>query len=321
MKFLKSLFLLTLAVGNISAKKIKITKCIVKPKTTTTNDVVATPTNVVENIQSTEDGQYTITLGDVSMTVDAAHGGRILSFKLGEDEALNQYDPENPNSYGSTFWTSPQSEWNWPPVEEYDSKPFAAEVLGDTLALIGQKSSFGYSIRKNFTTDAKDGAIVVTYSILNESDEVRKVAPWEISRVPNDGILFFEADAVEEANNMNLIPFEFTHGGAWFTMDEDDDFRKINADGSGWVACSAKGLLFVKKFQDLTPEEPAPAEAEVQVYANMGKTFVEVEEQGAYTTLQPGESLNYTVRWYLAHTDLEPVPSKELLQEVKNLIE
>lgn len=263
------------------------------------------------------DGKYTIAVGQTTMTIDANRGGKILSYKLGEDEVLNQ--GRMPNSFGSTFWTSPQSEWNWPPVAEYDTKPFKAEIAGDKLVLTGDKSRFGYSVRKEFATDAKKGAIAITYTIVNESDETRQVAPWEISRVPNDGVLFFVASAVEPANNMLGLPFEFTQGAAWYVMDEARENRKINADGRGWLAYCAKGLLFVKKFQDLKAGQAAPAEAEIQAYANPGKTFVEIEEQGAYTTLAPGATLSWTVRWTLARTDLAPVPSKALLKQAKKL--
>jgi len=53
----------------------------------------------------------------------------------------------------------------------------------------------------------------------------------------------------------------------------------------------------------LTPEQAAPGEAEIQVYVNQGKTYIEIESQGAYTALAPGESLSWTVRWYLKSVD------------------
>ena len=270
-----------------------------------------------QTIKALEDGKYSVATGDVTMIVDAAHGAKILSYKLGDVEVLNQ--GRMPNSFGSTFWTSPQSEWNGPPVAEYDTKPFAAEINGNVLTLKGDKSRFGYSVRKDITTDPKKDAIVITYTIVNESGEVRRVAPWEISRVPNGGVLFFQAKAVEPANNMAGLPFEFRYGGAWYVMDEARENRKINADGKGWLAFCNNGLLFVKKFQDLKTGQAAPAEAEIQAYANPGKTFVEIEEQGAYTTLQPGQSVSWTVRWSLVPTDLDPVPSKALLKQARKL--
>ena len=77
--------------------------------------------------------------------------------------------------------------------------------------------------------------------------------------------------------------------------------------------------MFVKKFQDLKPSEPAPAEAEIQIYVNTGKSFVEIEEQGAYTTLNPGEETDWTVRWYLVPQELPAEPSKALLKQAKKI--
>ena len=272
-----------------------------------------------QTITKNEDGKYSLSVGHVTLTVDAQKGGKIVSYRYDDKEILSQ--AKIPNSFGSTFWTSPQSEWNWPPVPEYDTKPFNAEVAGDKLILTGEKSKrFGYRVRKELTTDKKDNAIVITYTIINESGETRKVAPWEISRVPNGGILFFDAKEVTPANNMETMPFVYEKKAAWYTLDESRKNRKINADGKGWLAFCDKGLLFVKKFPDLKPAEPAPAEAEIQIYVNTGKTFVEIEEQGAYTTLNAGEELSWTVRWYLEPTDLPAEPSKALLKKARKMI-
>lgn len=272
-----------------------------------------------QTITNQGNGKYSLNVGHVTMTVDASRGGKIVSYKYDDKEVLSQ--TRMPNSFGSTFWTSPQSEWNWPPVPEYDSKPFDVQATDAALLLTGEKSKkFGYRVRKEFTTDVKKNAIIITYTIVNESDETRKVAPWEISRVPNGGILFFDAKEATPANNMKGLPFEYEKKAAWYVLDEARDHRKINADGKGWLAFYDNGLLFVKKFPDLKPSEPAPAEAEIQIYANPGKTFVEIEEQGAYTTLKPGEELSWTVCWYLTPTDLPAEPSKALLKKALSMI-
>ena len=185
-----------------------------------------------------------------------------------------------------------------------------------SLILTGQKSEkFGMQIRKEFVADPKDNAIVITYTIINGSDKERKVAPWEISRVPNGGVVFFQAEEAVPANNMKGLPFTFEKGAAWYVMDEDKENRKINADGNGWLAFCSNGLMFVKKFDDIKATEAAPAEAEIQIYANPGKTFVEIEEQGAYTAVAPGEELSWTVRWYLVPVDQPAEPSKALLKK------
>ena len=271
-----------------------------------------------QTVNTLENGRYSISLGDVTLTVDAARGGKVVSYKYKDKEVLST--TRMPNSFGSTFWTSPQKEWNWPPVPEFDTKPFNAEVKDGVLVLTGDKSArFGYRIRKEFSTDTKDNAIVIKYTIINESGETRQVAPWEISRVPNGGVVFFEAKEATPANNMKGLPFTYEYGAAWYVMDEDKENRKINADGTGWLAFCDNGLMFVKKFENIKQSDAAPAEAEIQIYANPGKTFVEIEEQGAYTTLNAGDSVDWTVRWYLVPQDLPAEPSKALLKKAKKI--
>ncbi len=272
-----------------------------------------------QTFSNSEEGKYTITNGDITMTIDASRGGKILSFKYQDKEVLSQ--TRIPNSFGSTFWTSPQKEWNWPPVAEYDTKPYTAELKDNSLVLTSEKSErFGYRVRKEFTADAKDNSIAITYTIINESGETRQVAPWEISRVPNGGMVFFDAKEATPANRMQGLPFTYEKGAAWYVMDEAKGNRKINADGKGWLAFCDNGLMFIKKFQDIAPSEPAPAEAEIQIYVNTGKTFVEIEEQGAYTTLKPGEELDWTVRWYLVPVDEPAAPSKALLKKALKVV-
>ena len=93
---------------------------------------------------------------------------------------------------------------------------------------------------------------------------------------------------------------------------------QVNADGTGWLAYCADGLLLIKEFDNLQAGQPAPGEAEVQVYVNRGKTYIELESQGAYTLLQQGESLSWTVRWYLLPVDKD-LSRSELLQRVNGI--
>lgn len=271
-----------------------------------------------EPIIKNSDAKYSIQMNDLTMTIDSK-GGKILSFKYKDAEVISQI--RFPEAFGSTFWTSPQKEWNWPPVPEYDKQPYTIEVKGASLVMKSNVSPrLKYSITKEFLPDAKDNAIIVNYTITNESDETRKVAPWEITRVQNgDGLIFFDAD-VAKITPPNLMDFKEEYGAAWYQPDVTNQNRKINADGKGWLAYATNGLLLVKKFQDLEPSQPAPNEAEIQVYVNRGKAHIELESQGAYTTLEPGKSLTWTVRWYLVPFDGAITPSKALLKKVKKLV-
>ena len=265
-----------------------------------------------QNIKSLEGSKYSITAGDLTLTVDAGQGAKILSFQYKDKEVLSQL--QRPNAFGSTFWTSPQTEWNWPPVPEYDTKPYTAEQKNGALVLTGEESPrFHYRIRKEFRPAGN--CIEVTYSIINEAAVERKVAPWEISRVPSEGVIFFDATP-ETITPIGLLPITVQDNASWYQVDEARANRKINADGNGWYAYANNGLLFVKRFPDIAPTQPAPKEAEIQVYVNVGKTYIELEAQGAYTSLKPGESLSWTARWYLLPQDTDNTPSAELMNLV-----
>ena len=276
-------------------------------------------TTAKADVPNSQTGNYVLKCGNMTMTIDAEKGGKILSFKYGDQEVISQL--KWPESFGSTFWTSPQKEWYWPPVPEYDKKPYAVEEKDGVLTMTSEvNEKLQYRISKAFAVDEQNQAIAITYSIRNESNEVRKVAPWEITRVQNEGgLIFFEApvDSIWPAGLMN---FKGANGISYYEPDEANENRKVNADGKGWLAYlnQEKGLLLVKQFEDLATGQPAPDEAEIQVYVNRGKTYIELESQGAYTTLQPGEALNWTVRWYLQPSTL--TSAEDLAQQVKNLI-
>lgn len=268
-----------------------------------------------------ESNVFTLKNGNAMMTIDVEKGGKILSLKYNEQEVLSQL--RWPESFGSTFWTSPQKEWNWPPVSEFDKMPYKLERCDEGRLIITSLVSerLGFSVGKDFSVDDSDGSFVVTYSIKNESKDPRRVAPWEITRVVNgDGIIFFQAP-VDSIWPAALMTFDSAYGAAWYKTDEAPQNRKVNADANGWLAYSANGLLLVKKFPDLKPNEPAPGEAEVQVYVNRGKTYIELESQGAYTLLEPGEHLKWTVRWYLMPVDAASNPSESLMKKIKASIE
>lgn len=248
--------------------------------------------------QKLEEKRYSLTVGHVTMDVDANNGARIVSLRYDSTEVLSQINA--PNMYGSTFWTSPQKEWNWPPVREHDMAPYSVEQRDGAIIMTSQLSEkFPVIIRKRFEVDEADQCIVVTYTIRNASTEARRVAPWEITRVLAQGTITFDAP-VESITPAGLMPFVEKDGLATYEIDHvEGQNRKINADGKGWLSFERDGLRLTKRFPDLDPSQPAPNEAEIQIYVHQGNAYVELESQGAYTTLQPEEELDWTVRWYL----------------------
>lgn len=247
------------------------------------------PLNPAEN--------YELNVDNATMVIDAANGARITSLKYDGQEVLSQ-NPM-PNMYGSTFWTSPQKEWNWPPVREHDIMRYDVEKTDSGIVMTSQLSEkIPLRIIKRFATDASDHCFAITYSIRNEGAEDRSVAPWEITRVPAEGTITFDAP-VDSIWPSGLMDFKSVNGIATYSIDQAEKQRKINANGKGWLSYEHNGLRLTKRFPDLSAGQPAPGEDEIQVYVHNGKVYVELEAQGSYILLHPNESLNWTVKWYL----------------------
>lgn len=246
----------------------------------------------------------------VTMVIDAANGARIMSLKVDTLEVLSQ-NPA-PNMYGSTFWTSPQKEWNWPPVREHDMGRYAVEQKdGKIIMTSGLSERFPLRIRKTFSV-VDDLYFAITYTITNEGTDERRVAPWEVTRVPGEGTISFAAP-VDSIWPAGLMDFKQDKDEAIYDIDKVDRQRKINANGhpltagsdrqickgKSWLRYRNNGLALTKYFPDMKAGEAAPGEDEIQVYVHQGALYCEIEEQGPYTLLKPGESLDWTVYWHL----------------------
>src|SRR5215471_14365094 len=137
------------------------------------------------------EGRFLLEAGDAALEVDPSKAGRITALRLGGRNLLTGPDVDAGN-YGSTFWTSPQSQWGWPPVPEIDSAPFAAAIEGDAVVMRGPVSAaLAVSVDKRFSTDAARGAFRLEYRIQNRGAAPTRLAPWEITRVAPGGLTFY----------------------------------------------------------------------------------------------------------------------------------
>ncbi|HKO92246.1 MAG TPA: hypothetical protein VJU61_13875, partial [Polyangiaceae bacterium] len=75
---------------------------------------------------------------------------------------------------------------------------------------------------------------------------------------------------------------------------------KLFQDGAeGWLAYVYRDLVFIKVFEDLSVEDAAPGEAEIEVFVSGSFDYVEIEQQGPYTLLPVGSSASWRVAWLL----------------------
>jgi len=108
-------------------------------------------------------------------------------------------------------------------------------------------------------------------------------------------------------------------GITWFKHDATtipSKHLKLFSDGKeGWVAQLSNNIIFIKKFPDMALQKAAVSEAEIEIYTNQDRTYVEIEAQGAYETLQPGASMSWEVSWFIGKLpeDIESVKGNPAL--------
>lgn len=255
---------------------------------------------------------FSILAGALRVTIDSELAGRVLGLSFAHRELFVGPDV-NAANFGSTYWTSPQSAWGWPPLAAIDQAPF--DVVSESpLTLRGPEAIVdGRKVRltKVFKPVAGQSALDVEYRLENLDSRSMNVAGWEISRVEPRGLTFYPTGQVEltPVPPHGTLALHREHGWSFFDHASFELGRsaKVHADGELGVlahvtAANARGerVLFLKLFEDTSPASHAPGEGEVEIFANEDGAYVEVEVQGAHEEIPPGQEQVFHVRWLLA---------------------
>ncbi len=256
---------------------------------------------------------FRLELGALALEVDAVDGGRIVEFSLDGQNALVTRE-ESGAAYGSSFWPSPQSEWNWPPPVELDRDAWQATFTPNGLELSsGTNPALGLSVSQRIRLEANPPSAVIDYTLHNHGAGARRVAPWQNSRVRPGGLTFYPSGDVTSSHS--ALKLEPKQGVTFFAHDPASmkQNQKSFADGlEGFLAHVDHQLLFVKVFPDVPPNGAAPGEAEIELYVDGAGKFVEVEQQGAYVEIPAGGSSSWRVRWLLERVPKELVAAGNL---------
>lgn len=245
-------------------------------------------------------GKLVLELGSTYLEVSPEHGGRVTSLRQGGQELLTLTGASNyRDALGSTFWPSPQV-WGWPPPAEIDADPYAATVdPSGVITLVGQPNrATSLRVSKRFAANVEREAIDIEYSMTNAFAEPVRWAPWEITRVPATGVAFWPTGGVP----FGETPIAWTDalGHTWCTPSHTEGEAKLFADGAGgYLAYVLGDRVLIKRFEDQPASVAAPGEAEVEVYVNFDHSYVEIEQQGAYASIAPGETVTWKVSWYV----------------------
>jgi hypothetical protein len=272
---------------------------------------------------------YTITQGSTQLEIVANVAGRISSLKIDGEEILLVASKTNNSIWGNVFWSSPQSEWGWPPIDVLDSAPYEVSVADDRIIFTSKiDPRTGYKFIKSYGLNVERKCISIIYSIYNHSAVEKNVAAWEVTRFNPKGMAFFPQGNTE-SNSGIFYPLAVEHIGdfTWAKYEPEyllQNHHKLMTDGKeGWVAYTTAGKLLVKEFADVPVELIVSGEGEIDLFANFEKTFWEIAQQGVMTTLAPGEHLDWEVRWHtrtLPANVPETLGSEELVNYVRGII-
>ena len=250
-----------------------------------------------------QSGRYVFTAGDLTLEVDPQVGGRVTSFALAGRNLLTGPSVD-PGNYGSTFWTSPQSDWGWPPLAEIDNQPYAAVVADSKLVLTGATNQrLQVSVTKTFSLNAATRSARIEYVINNKGSAQRMLAAWEVTRVRPNGLTFFPTGQGSYSYGSNPLTTQDAAGMTWFNYQASaiPVDSKFYADGSRGLLfhVAADRTVFIKRFSDAPGASHAPSEGEIEIYANGAHTYIELENQGAYVSIGPGASTSFAIEWFL----------------------
>ncbi len=245
-----------------------------------------------------------LTNGKLQIEVTPSIAGRIASVKYDQHELMIPTNYSLYKPWGTTLWPSPQSEWAWPPIKPLDVAPYKLTVDGNKLVLTSDTDSrTGYQLIKTYSLHGDDG-IQINYRLFNYSKKTKAVAAMEISRFSPEGEIIFPRGDTEPSSGIFYPLIVNEHKDLlWYTFDPKkirDDHHKLMMDAKeGWVAYRNRGYLLVKQYDDMPPQAILDGQGEVEIFAHIDRSFLEIKIQSAAASLAPGQYLDWKVIWHV----------------------
>ncbi|UTF61113.1 DUF4380 domain-containing protein [Gilvimarinus sp. DA14] len=248
---------------------------------------------------------------DLKVTLAPAVGGRIASVEFNGKERLFTRAGTDGNNWGNVLWPSPQSRWGWPPPEVLDSAPYRVSLTDTGVTLHSDtQPGLGLAFSKSYRVASVENTLQIDYQLHNRGTKEITFAPWEITRLPAQGHIFFPQGETEYfTGDFSGLPFQERQGISYYRYNADDigpEHHKVMTDGEeGWLAYHNGDFLLVKVFANVPAELIAPNEGEIEIYADPTATYIELEQQGYLATLQVGETLNWQVLWVFTEVEAD----------------
>lgn len=269
-----------------------------------------------ETIDTSSAPYAVLKAGPLALAVDTLVGGRIASFTYEGKEILKTSRDSNNWQWGSTLWLSPQSVWNWPPTLAFDQGPYTVDRFPKDSSLLVFTSEVDPATQLQVTKhlrlaiDEQRGPLAsMRYKIYNRGAQAQWVGIWENTRVPWLGhSLLPSGGQLRLADSSRAINFSQPDTAHWrLAFDEKQpNAQKIFYDPlppqgprPAYLIHNyyCDGLVLEKSWA--YPSAVAPGQSRVEIYLAPQEGFAELEIQGEYRMLAPGESVSLLVFWRL----------------------
>ncbi|MEL6108341.1 MAG: DUF4380 domain-containing protein [Planctomycetota bacterium] len=260
--------------------------------------------------RKSEAGYLAIKSGNVKLSIDPKVGGRIASMTLDGREILKTRRDENHWHWGSTVWVAPQSDWKWPPSTVIDSDPYSVVQADESKIVVRSKvdPKSGLQLTKHFEfsdTAEHQPTAKMTYVLYNRGKALRRVGIWENTRVRWDGRTRLPAGSKIRLSKPSaaIKKIERSKAIAIVFDDHQPDQQKVfctppvSDSGYTWNSFQLDDLVLTKSR--MHPKSVAPEHTPLEIYLAPKQGFAELENQGAYEAIAPGESTRMVVMWRL----------------------
>ena len=252
---------------------------------------------------------WSLSFGEVSFVVDANQGANVTTFSLGGHNVLAD---------GSHFRASPQKTWSWPPPPEITSLAYSPSRNGNVMVMEGQASQkWGLKARKRYSgqCDPSGGDPRVHPDQYRHRD--RQLGSLGGESAPGYWPYLLPRGEYHPGQARELWAGPPAHNNGWDLLarlsTSEAPLRRRRqyqlhcgaGRREGWAAHVESGLLFLKSFEDVPVSQLAPDEGEVQLWTDSTHALMEMENEGAYLPLAPGQSIVWTMRWYLRRLPTE----------------
>ena len=284
--------------------------------------------------------KWELSKGRTTITINPACGGRISQVTF-QGEPLLVPEGLNDDMYGSVWWPSPQINWTWPPPKVINEQSYHCKQMGNGFKLISEIcDQTGIQLDKKIQ-QFDETHFRITYEALNATDSIIKFAHWEVSRFKKEGrIIFPVGDQFAPsivAPKFQFIAYPLAKTPLNFLKDETQEYfdvvantpdlfhnkkKKLCADGKGgWTAYLINDKVIIKSFEDIPVSRLAPHQGEVELYIAEDTEYMEIEQQSAYSEVNPNQKSVWTVDWLIySYANAEEESTEKMVNFVESAL-